>query len=271
MTTVRQNAMGSWRQSATLIIFTGWLALSIATSLAASLPTERIPWQKAPIELTLRIGEERLVHFPASVKVGVPAQLQSVLRTQSVAGTLYLRANQPFGATRIVVREIEGGRIYLLDLKSTEEALELAPIRIFLPEALKVNDRRDGQPQAPTPTDYGYVTLTRFAALQLYAPMRLVSPLPGVVQVPVRREAVPLVRGGSVAARPLIAWRAGVLYVTAVKLTNQANSAQILDPRNLRGSWLAATFQHNRLLALSDEADTTTLYLISARPFAASL
>lgn len=249
----------------------GWLALIIEASQGASLAPEQIPWQKAPIELTLRVDDERLVHFPASVKVGVPAKLQSVLRTQSVAGTLYLLANQPFGATRIVVREIEGGRIYLLDLNATEEALELAPVQIFLPEALKVNDGRDGGNQALKPTDYGYVTLIRFAAQQLYAPMRLVTDLPGVVRVPVRRDAIPLIRGASVEARPLIAWRAGVLYVTAVKLTNQANSAQTLDPRSLRGAWLAATFQHNRLLPLGDEADTTTLYLISTRPFAASL
>ena len=72
-----------------------------------------------------------------------------------------------------------------LDLNATEETLELAPVQIFLPEALKVNDGRDGDNQALKPTDYGYVTLTRFAAQQLYAPMRLVSDLPGVVPEPV--------------------------------------------------------------------------------------
>jgi hypothetical protein len=67
-----------------------------------------------------------------------------------------------------------------------------------------------------------------------------------------------------------VAWRAGGLYVTAVKLTNRTDQPQILDPRDLRGSWLTATFQHNRLLAAGSEADTTAVYLISARPFAAS-
>ena len=43
------------------------------------------------------------------------------------------------------------------------------------------------------------------------------------------------------------------------------------DPRNLRGRWLTAAFQHNRLHAVGSEADRTVVYLISDRPFAASL
>ena len=118
---------------------------------------------------------------------------------------------------------------------------------------------------------YGYVTLTRFAAQQLYAPARLLKDLPGVVRVPVKRKKVPLVRGAAVTAEPLVAWRAGDLYLTAVKLTNRTDRALTLDPRTLRGDWLTAAFQHNRLLPKGDESDTTALYLISKRPFAASL
>ncbi len=71
-------------------------------------------------------------------------------------------------------------------------------------------------------------------------------------------------------AEPLVAWRAGELYLTAVKLTNRTGEALTLDPRSLRGAWLSATFQHNRLLPQGDESDTTAVYLISARPFESS-
>ena len=64
-----------------------------------------------------------------------------------------------------------------------------------------------------------------------------------------------------------MAWRANGLYVTAVKLTNRTELPQTLDPRDLQGTWLSATFQHHRLLPMGDEADTTAVYLISARPF----
>ena len=46
---------------------------------------------------------------------------------------------------------------------------------------------------------------------------------------------------------------------------------QTLDPRTLRGRWLTAAFQHNRLHEAGSEADRTVVYLISDRPFAASL
>ena len=112
-----------------------------------------------------------------------------------------------------------------------------------------------------------------FASLKR-APLATVSrieALPGVARVPIKRKKVSLVRGSAVTAEPLAAWRAGDLYLTAVKLTNRTGRALTLDPRTLRGDWLSAAFQHNRLLPKGDESDTTALYLISARPFEASL
>lgn len=232
--------------------------------------TERIGWRKVPIELQLRVGEERLVHFPGAVKVGVPAKLQPVLRTQSVSGTVYLLAHQAFGPSRLVVRATESGRIYLLDVSASETGGSVAPVEIHDPDGSAPDAGHDRSRPAGVST-LGYVALTRFAAQQLYAPSRLLRNLPGVVRVPVHREPVALVRGGAVEAVPVAAWRTGDRYLTAVKLTNKAVLPRTLDPRALRGTWLTATFQHNRLFAAGDEADTTALYLISARPFEASV
>ena len=90
---------------------------------------------------------------------------------------------------------------------------------------------------------------------------------PGVVAIPVQDAPVGLLRGGGVEAVPVAAWKAGLHYVTAVRLTNHSAKAVILDPRELRGAWLAATFQHNRLLPSGADEDTTAVYLISDRPF----
>lgn len=234
--------------------------------------TERIEWNKTPIQLDLKVGHERLVHLPGPVKVGVPASLQPLLRTQSVNGTVYLLANGPFDATRVMARSIDGGQIFLFDVSASKEGGQTHPVQVYV----KANGERqsgtsDSSVTSPdTIAQYSYVALTRFAAQQLYAPARLIQDRPGIVRVPVKREPVPLLRGGAVDAAPLVAWRAGGLYVTAVKLTNHADQPQTLDPRNLRGTWLAATFQHNRLLAAGNEADTTAVYLISARPFEAA-
>ena len=244
----------------------------IATS--EPLPPERIVWDKTPIRLTLPVGRERLVHFPAPVKVGVPAQLEASLRTQSVAGTVYWLAHEAFTAQRIQVREIASGQLYLLDL-AAQEGAPATPVVILRPDADDtpdtVTEAGKNAPQPAHPPTLGFVSLTRYAAQQMYAPTRLHQALPGVYRVPLKSAVVPLVRGGQVQALPLITWRGGDFYVTVVRLRNLTTRPLILDPRNLRGTWHAATFQHARLLPAGDEADTTCVYLISARPFADAL
>jgi hypothetical protein len=89
---------------------------------------------------------------------------------------------------------------------------------------------------------------------------------PGIVRVPVNQAPMDLVRGGQVEAIPVAVWRAGLHTVTAVRLRNTSLHPVVLDPRELRGPWLTAAFQHNRLLPAGSEADTTAVYLIAERP-----
>ncbi len=251
-----------------------WLALLSMQSIVHADPefTERIEWSKTPIRLDLEVGHERLVHLPGPVQVGVPAALQSLLRTQSVDGTVYFLANAPFDATRVMVRTLDGGPIYLFDVSASKEGGQTHPVQVFVKAARETEpgqtDLHADDPDMPP--RYGYVALTRFASQQLYAPARLVQERPGIVRVPVAGEPMVLMRGGAVDATPLVAWRAGGLYVTAVKLINRTDRPQTLDPRDLRGTWLAATFQHHRLSPAGGDADTTAVYLISARPFESS-
>lgn len=235
----------------------------------ASQATERIVWTKAPIALSLPVGKERMVTFPGDVRAGVPPGLGDVLRTQSVAGTVYWLARKPFPATRIQVQEIDSGRVYLLDLRAESDATSIAPVEVVV----RLSTSRD--PDSPPAADSerpDYVSLTRYAAQQMYTPKRLLRDPPGIHRAPLRaKRAVALVRGGAIEATPLATWRGGELYVTAVKLRNVTNAPIALDQRELRGQWLAATLQHARLLPNGDESDTTCVYLISARPFEESL
>ena len=80
-------------------------------------------------------------------------------------------------------------------------------------------------------TDPDPVSLTRMAAQHLYAPERLLRVPDGVYRTPVRQaNSTALFHGRKVEATPLIAWRAGELYITAVKLRNLTSSELILDP-----------------------------------------
>lgn len=224
---------------------------------------ERIVWTKTPIAVTLTVGEERLLHFPDSVSVGVPQTLAPLLRTQSINGTLYLLAQAPFNATRVMVRSEHEGPLYVLDIvaQAPDPAIPPRP-----PLQILNATPAPGEQTTDNATRWGYVALTRYAAQQLYAPARLLGFSAGIVRVPVNPAPIELVRGGQVEAIPVSAWRAGRHTVTAVRLRNLGREPVVLDPRELRGPWLTATFQHNRLLPAGTDADTTAVYLISDRP-----
>lgn len=244
-------------------------------SLPDSSLTERIIWDKTPIRLTLPVGHERLVHFPGPVRVGIPAHINAILRSQSVDGTVYWRASAPFESVRVQVHELESGQVYLLDLQAREGA-SAAPVQILLlprvADPKPAHAANDKTPATQPETPLSYVALTRFAAQQMYAPSRLLRDQPGISRIPLSVSSpIPLLRGAAVQATPLIAWHGGGYYLTVVRLRNLTSQPFILDPRDLRGSWLAATFQHARLFPHGDEADTTCVYLISARPFEESL
>ena len=124
-----------------------------------------------------------------------------------------------------------------------------------------------GQPGSSAAGGWNYVTLTRFAAQQLYAPERLTRQPGSLFRAPVSLAAVPLMRGGHIEATPLVAWRGGSYYVTAVRLNNLTGGTVDLDPRDLRGGWLTATFQHAFLRARGLDSDNTAVYLVSSQPF----
>ena len=253
--------------------------LSFAQVDAASNVPERVVWNKAPIAIPLVVGEERLVHFPDSVSIGLPQSLTPLLRSQSINGTLYLLAKQAFDPTRVMVRSETDGPIYVLDISAAPggaDSRSLPDVQVLLqspqkpPQDSSENVGADQWTSDKQSQSVGYAALTRYAAQQLYAPTRLIPQQPGVVAIPVNPEPVDLVVGGKIEAVPVAAWKAGLRYVTAVKLINRTQSPVVLDPRELRGSWLAATFQHNRLLPAGSEADTTAVYLVSDRRFDAA-
>jgi integrating conjugative element protein (TIGR03749 family) len=107
--------------------------------------------------------------------------------------------------------------------------------------------------------------LTRFAAQNLYAPLRTVEPLPGVMRVNLRRDLDlgTLMPTLPVRALALASWRLEDQWVTAVRLTNTSAGWVTLDPRVLQGDFLTATFQHEALGPRGTPEDTTVLYLVT--------
>lgn len=242
-------------------------------------PPEHIVWQQTPINVSLPVGKERLVNFPVAVEFGYDKNVlpDNLLRVQNNNGTLYLLAKAPFTIQRVQVRCSNEGKIILLNLSAQKEA-STTPLDIVLPHASSAlfSDVTHPLKQQDTETidsTLGYLTLTRFAAQQLYAPKRLLTQPNTIYRTPMHTtKTVILLRDQSVLAMPLASWRRSDLTVTAVLLRNQLSQSLTLDPRNLCEEWRAATFFPHTLLAPAGQrADSTTVFLIANRSFADAL
>ncbi|ECH8274427.1 TIGR03749 family integrating conjugative element protein [Salmonella enterica subsp. enterica] len=106
--------------------------------------------------------------------------------------------------------------------------------------------------------------MTRYAAQTLYAPLRTVEPVAGIHALPLRLPSglSALYPEAPLAMTPLAAWGLGDYSVVAVKVRNPGVTKVVLDPRNLSGRFIAATFQHRWLGEAGRPEDTTTLYLV---------
>ena len=153
-----------------------FLGLGVA---APGQATQILHWQRLPLAVPLTVGQERVVFLDRKVRVGVPTALSDRLRIQSTGGALYLRASTVLPPTRLQVQDVQTGTIILLDIaaepaRSGQPAAE--PIRIVL------DAPGEESPPAPTTPEAGTaqsvpdaalaMTLTRYAAQRLYAPLR---------------------------------------------------------------------------------------------------
>ncbi|HBP2260236.1 TPA: TIGR03749 family integrating conjugative element protein, partial [Pseudomonas aeruginosa] len=196
-------------------------------------------------------------------------------------GAVYLRASEPIEPTRLQLQDADTGALILLDIAAEppkDGEAELEPVRIVegdsapgrygeQADSAEAPARAQGQAGArtarrETPVP---VVLTRFAAQNLYAPLRTVEPLPGVMRVNLPRDLDldTLMPTLPVRAVALASWRLEDQWVTAVRLTNGSGGWITLDPRVLQGDFLTATFQHEALGPRGTPEDTTVLYLVT--------
>jgi len=257
--------------------------LVLLTSLVAPVnATEIVEWRNVPISIVLNVGEERVLAFPDHVQVGLPPTLRpDSFRTQSTGGTVLWLARRRFESQRLQVRLLSTGHVMLFDVTAVEGAgapalvSALEPIQVSFPDTawdLRTNALNEGAPAQSRVPVLTPVALTRFAAQQLYAPERLLIDRPGIRRVPMgATDSVSVYRHDQLIADPLGSWQGGGLYVTAVKLTNSSRDRVFLDPRLLKGRFISATFQHNSLGPADSRSETTCVYLVTDRPFVASI
>jgi len=240
---------------------------------------ELMKWERLPLAIPLHVGQERVIFIDRNVRVGVPASIKDHLRVQTANGTIYLRAEKPIAPTRIQFQDAETGELILLDIAATsasENSKALEPVRIVQGEVSAKHygavsgqqttpetAQRNAQPrETPVP-----VVLTRYAAQNLYAPLRTVEPVKGIGRVNIRKDMnlTTLLPTLPVKATPLAAWKLEDYFVSAIKLQNTTRETITLDPRLLQGDFIAATFQHQTLGALGSAEDVTVVYIITRK------
>jgi len=251
--------------------------------MSLNLPAQAVEimhWERLPLAIPLVVGQERVVFVDRNVRVGLPASIQSKLRVQTASGTVYLKALSPIEPTRIQLQDAGSGELILLDIVARQSDVAgetaLEPVRIvFDNKSHRLADQPaniNSNQAAPVSTTISTlvptpvrVVLTRYAAQNLYAPLRTVEPVPGIVRVNVRRDldVSTLLPTLPVEAKVLAAWRLNNYWVTAVLLKNRSAHDIGLDPRLLQGDFIAATFQHQSLGLAGNATDTTVVYLVT--------
>lgn len=66
---------------------------------------------------------------------------------------------------------------------------------------------------------------------------------------------------------PTESWKKGNVYVTAVTLFNRSDKVISINRENIRGEWLSAALETNKLAPRGEDAAASKLYLVSDKPF----
>lgn len=241
---------------------------------------ELMKWERVPLQIPLKTGQERVIFVDKNVRVGFPPALNGKLRVQSTGGAVYLKADSDFPQTRLQLQDMESGEVILLDVRTTATA-SAEPVKIvYSGDVSTVSSAAAGTAQkaasdgnstqakrrkvsykAPIP-----VLLTRYAAQNLYAPVRTVEAVPGIhpVNPHLPSRISTLYPSAPVTVSPVAGWGVAGRTVIALRIRNSSSQKVVLDPRELQGRFVTATFQHRWLGAAGTPEDTTTLYLVTA-------
>nr|WP_064511467.1 TIGR03749 family integrating conjugative element protein [Type-D symbiont of Plautia stali] len=254
---------------------------------------ELMKWERIPLQVPLTVGQERIVFVNKNVRVGFPPTLNSKLRIQSTGGAVYLDASEAFPVTRLELQDKENGELILLDVSAAPGKTTREPVKIVYDGEVATATARDKQSvssdgdstgrgaqqtdnqtakadrkpaklNAPLP-----VVLTRYAAQNMYGPLRTVEAVPGISPVSLKLPSsiTTLMPSEPVSVTPMAAWSLQGSSVIALQVRNRSPGKVILDPRALEGQFMTAAFQHRWLGRAGTPEDTTVLYLVtSGRP-----
>jgi len=213
------------------------LGLSISSAQANT-----VVWRQSPIPVELVVGVEQLIRLPANAEIGLPPVLANpqMFRTLVTGGMAYWTALEPFETQRIQAR-LASGEFLLFDVsaRTVKAPPSDAPtLQVVMPGDTEMSTASNGlDAQKRAQGDAVLFELLRYAAQSIYAPTRLIAPLPGIREVPVGLSGN-LSRLYDRGRQPVVvmphrSWAAGDFYVTAFIVTNEATRPIELDNRRV--------------------------------------
>jgi len=252
--------------------FVAFILLTVSGALFANESVRTLVWGNKAMEITLSVGNERMIRFPQPL---VDIQMPQYLLSESISrpellpdGRLFWLAKQEWDAVRIRAIGADS-EVYLLDVSASSKATDTNPIEIVksipvdpqvLEEAAVSRVRKGG---------YDYIDLARYAAQHVYGPSRLIKPLSGVSRVPMEQHVVNIYRGVGLEISTVAQWQSQLpeRYITILKVTNTTKQDVDVDPRKLRGDWMFVASHNDSVLPFGYLGDTTHLYAVSRTPF----
>lgn len=129
------------------------------------------------------------------------------------------------------------------------------------------------EPEQVSSKQATYTELTQYAAKSVRLPTGSHQQAAGITRVALKsaHRGVHLLYDNRLRTAPVASWRKGGVYVTALEVNNMWEDPVKVDYRHLKGQWLAATIENDKLAAKTEFGDATYLYLISAMPFEQAL
>ena len=248
-----------------------------------------ILWDKKVVRLNLIVGVEQMIHFPVDGEVGLPPSLvnDNAFRTLFTGQTAYWTALVPFDSQRIKVK-LDTGEFILFDVAAKTEKKPPRDIETItiIKESVSENYTDTGSTveviERATLFD-----LIRYAAQVIYAPSRLVEPVPDIREVPIGLKGnINRVYNHQdhhgLVFYPHKSWTAADLYVTAITVKNEHTHSIKLDSRLVQHTknstingvgqhFIASSFFTKELQKKGEKGDMTTLFIVTGAPFQSAI
>ena len=262
------------------------LTLAVASLVSLSTwATEIVHYDNKPIVVKLQKGSERMIQFGDHVQVGVTGRQEGegLFRVQSAQGAVHILPNKAFDRERIQIKRMNDGRVVLIDLISVDVpkgSVPLEDMRVYLESENTVEQDVQAAEQATVANQRERITpitLTRYAAQKLYAPARLHKVIPGISEANLNEMVNQSVRAFKginrvrTDVKPVLAYRAGDLYVAALLIKNTTHDEVQLNYLDINLPFSHATYQHHTLTRQGTPGDRTILYLVNDRPLTETL